>query len=211
MKHPKFRVKSVLDLDTSVLDELEKVLRGIIVLLPQELNPQDIEIVGSYANGSADLHSDFDIAIPMKDWNEQMVLRRLLYGENKDLSAAIKNIAYQFEELYGIKLDINPIIPDNKENTAYATYSIFERKLYNKPADLNKRWLCMSNYIQKYFLKEYEVNGIAVDTRKDIKVFSSPVRFSNDEYAREVEEWRNRYRDKFIEYIILEDGQLSEC
>lgn len=210
MKHPKFRVKSVLDLDSSVLNELEELMRGVVRLLPPELTVADVEIVGSYANGTADLHSDFDIAIPMRDWNEQMILRRKLYGSDKQLASAIRTAVNGFEERYGIKFDINPVIPDNKDNVTYATYSLFERKLYNRPADLTKRWLKMMPYIQRYVLTDYELDGVPVDSRRDLRAYAKPAIFADDQFAREVDEWRRIYGDKFIEYRVLPDGQLSE-
>ena len=207
MKHPKFRVKSVLDLDSTVIDELEKFARELVALIPMEV--ADVEIVGSYANGCARLHSDFDIAIPCRDWNGQILLRRLLYGQDKELSSNIRIKCNEFEERYGIKFDVNPVIPDNKENKTYATYSLFERKLYNKEADLNKKWLKMSPYVQKYVLTDYELDGVPVDTRAELRAYAHPVRYAVDEFADEVAKWREIYGDKFIEYEVLPDGQLQ--
>jgi predicted nucleotidyltransferase len=212
MKHPKFRVKSVLDLDKSVLDELEEVLVGVVKLIPYPLKDyvKDIEIVGSYANGCAGLHSDFDIAIPMVDWNAQMLLRRDLYGPNKELASGIRILCNEYEEKYQIKFDVNPVIPDNKENKTYATFSLYERKLYNKPAGLNKRWLKMMPYIQRYVLTDYELDGVPVDNMRETRVFASPKSFTVDDFTGEVAKWREIYGDKFIEYKTLPNGFLSE-
>jgi predicted nucleotidyltransferase len=209
MKHPKFRVKSVLDLDKSVLDELEELLCRVIKLFTDELLPVDIEIVGSYANGYAGLHSDIDIAIPMRDWNSQMVLRRAIYGD-RNLGKEMRELVHDFEERYQIKLDINPVIPDNKENKTYATYSLFERKLYNKPADLSKFYLAMFPYIQKYGLKQYELDGVPVDTKREVRAYAQPKKFTEDNFISELEEWRRIYGNKFIEYKTLPDRFLSE-
>jgi hypothetical protein len=212
MKHPKLRVASAVDLHSSVIDELFSMLQNVTALLP--ITPVDAEICGSYANGCARLHSDLDIALPCKDWNEQMLLRRAMFGGNVKLASSIRAILFAFEEKNGVKIDLNPIIPDNKENTTYATYSLTERVLYNKPADLVNSWLKLSPYTQRYVLTPYELNEAAVNSKHEVRALVAPAKFSDDEWIAEVSEWRAIYGDKFLEYksVLRADGtaELSE-
>ena len=208
MKHPKFRVKDVQDLDSSVLDELEKLFRSICDVLPMQ--PVDVEIVGSYANGCASLYSDLDIALPMKDWNEQMAFRRLYYGADTRAITAVNTLAIAYGEANGLKFDINPVIPDNKDSKQYATYSLFERKLYGKQTNLNLMWLKMAPYTQTYNLTKYDVAGTPVMSFMETRQATTPAVWARDEFAREIPEWQARYGSKFITYKINPDGSLSE-
>jgi hypothetical protein len=210
MKHPCLRVASVLDIDKSFMDELEKLGRSIIETV--KMDAVDFEWCGSYANASARLHSDVDIALPMKDWNTQMELRRLL-NDRLDIGNAVRTLVGDFGTKWGIvMMDFNPIVPDNKETAekyGWAVYSVFERKLYGKPTDLTKQYLSLAPYTQRYTLKPYMSGNTVANSRFDIKVYSDGIRWAKDEWADIVPEWRKILGDKFIEYVVLSDGQLS--
>ena len=212
MKHPRFRVKSVLDLDSSTIDLLEKLGRDIISCLPLDLEPVDFELVGSLANGYSTLHSDIDLALPMKDWNDQIKLRRLL-NDRMDIGNAVRVLINAFGTKWGIIMpDFNPVIPDNKESKTYATYSVFERKLYGKPADLSLQYLIISPYTQKYVLKKYDSDGVIVNSKIEVRAFEKKMVWAYDEWDKDgtTDKWRKIYGDKFQEYKVLPDGQLSE-
>lgn len=207
MKHPKFRVRNVLDLDKPVIDELEQLGMEICECFP--VKPQDVEIVGSYANGCASLYSDLDIALPMRDWNEQIELRRLYYGADTRVNVAVHNLTTAFLTKYNLRLDVNPVIPDNKLSKQYATYSLFERKLYGEPANLNLMWLKMSPYTQTYNLTKYDVAGTPVMSFLETKMAQTPAKWASDEFASEVAEWQKIYGDKFITCKLI-NGEWVE-
>jgi hypothetical protein len=202
MKHPILRTSDVPHEDFLVA--LEKLGRDIIKLLPATFtkeygNPTDLELVGSYSNNCARLHSDVDLGLPMKDWNGQMALRRLL-NDRQDIATPIRQLIAAFDETWGIvKTDFNPAIPDNKLNPNYATYSVFERKLYGKPADLIKQYLKMDNTTQRYTLRSYTLAGVPVDSRWDTPLKDHPMKWAYDEWADEVPKWKEIYGDKFQE------------
>lgn len=211
MKHPSLRVRNVLDLDKSVLDELEELGRSIIDLLPYK--PIDVEIVGSLANGCSTLHSDIDIGMPCKDWNEQILLRRALYGPDTRLLESVEALIKVFNDKYGeMLIDFNPVNPDAKQDTKYATYSLLERKLYNELADNTHYWLSFSPTTQRYVFRPYEAVGTAIPiiSKFEIRALTEPQKHSADPFIKEVPKWREIYGDKFIEYKVLPDGSLSE-
>ena len=214
MKHPCLRVASVLSLHVSVLDELEQVMRSIGTLMPVPII--DVEIVGSYSNnsgdkiGAANLRSDLDLAMPAENFEDQMKIRAAYYGKDPRLQRAIDAILLPYREKWGIDLEFNPVIPWNKNSPDYATFSLFERKLYGTPLDMEKFWLRFSNYTQTYVPTPYDVGGHPVDDIKKVPAFSGPMKVGVDQFADQVDKWRAIYGDKFLETALI-DGELYDA
>jgi hypothetical protein len=208
MKHPVLRVASVLDVDSSFIDELEALGRGIIALLPSGVVPVDLEWCGSYANNSAMLHSDIDLAMPMADWNSQILLRRLL-SEKIKLISDVRALVNGFSDKWGVtRLDFNPVVPDNKESAVknkFAVYSVFERKLYGTPIDLKAWYLVMDPYTQRYRPRRYDDAGVAVYTKVEAMPNLTPMRWAYDEWAADgsTAHWKSVYGSKFQEPIVV--------
>lgn len=165
MKHPITRVAGIPH--EEFIAALEKLGRAVIDILPADFKkkygePVDLELVGSHPNNCARLHSDVDLALPMSDWNGQIALRRL-FADRRDIAEQVGRLTSAFDETWGLfRTELTPSIPDNKLNTTYATYSVFERKLYNKPADLIKDQLKIANMTQRYVLTPY-FKGVPVE------------------------------------------------
>ena len=213
MKHPILRVASVLDIDESFIDELETLGHSIISCLPAGMVPVDFELCGSYANGGARLHSDIDLALPMKDWNEQILLRRMM-NDRMRMANDIRNLTAAFGEKWGgVKLDFNPVVPDNKETAVrnhFSVYSIFERKIYGAPADFYNWYIVLEPYTQRYTMKRYDLSGAPVYNRDIAMPNLQPMRWAYDEWEADgtTAVWRAAYGDKFLEAVkeVKPDG-----
>ena len=208
MKHPCLRVKSVLDLDKSILNELEQLMRQVVALLPVPV--LDVEIVGSYANAGANLVSDMDLAVQTESWDDMMKIRKAVYGKDQRTQQAIFALLLPYRDKWGIILEFNPVIPWNKESTDYATYSLFERKLYGTPMDCTKYWLKLNNYTQTYVPTLFDVAGTPVNDFRQVPAFMGSIKVGIDQFADLIDQWRKTYGDKFLETKLV-NGELYDA
>jgi hypothetical protein len=165
MKHPILRIAGIPHED--FLAELEKLGKALIGVLPKRFTdqygePVDLEWAGSSPNECSSLHDDIDLCLVMRGWEEQVALQRL-QNENPKIADDISKLTEAFGTKWGVKIDFNSAVPDNKESAIvnkFAIYSVFERKLYGTPDDMQTHYLAFMPYSKRYGWKKYDVISI---------------------------------------------------
>jgi hypothetical protein len=222
MKHPILRTSGIPYED--FLIELEKLGRRIISCLPKEFiaefgEPVDLELCGGYANHYAGLHSDLDLALPMKDGVSQAAL--WIVTNRLDTHLKIHDLLTEFDQTWGIRrTDFGTGVHNNKTSCVsstppFAIYSVFERKLYGTPLDGERWWIGYDKEKKCYVPKKYFNGDKEVETFSETPYAKTKMAWSRDEWpVEEVEKWRSYYGKDFQEYReeVLPDGttQLTE-
>ena len=179
MKHPAFRVKDILHLDSNLLDQLSKLLLKASKTI--SFSPHSIEICGSYALGCARLESDIDVNLAAKDWDEQVQWRRL--WEDKKHKYDFLCPLQHFMKEFNLRIEVAPCCPDNKKYNV--CYDIEEKKIYGRddgqPVECSLIW-----HPYKFMFE-----------RGKPKIKSA--RHLRDDFSESVPYWRKKYGDHFIE------------
>lgn len=180
MKHPKWRVPSWGDVDPAARNALTLDVEGIVAFMPFSRVVADIEIVGSYAFGCADMSSDIDINIAADSWQHQCDIIWKLRAT--DLRGDFAAWLIGLEDRHRIRVDIGYRNPDSKKYVP--VFSTRENKLYNahliRPEGMHVEW--------DYF---GDTGWLIVPRRP--RTYSFAENYSPDE----IKEWADRYGDKF--------------
>jgi len=128
LKHPCFRVCAWELVEKNRRLALETDLWELAKQFPFFAEIADIEVVGSYATGCAQLHSDIDINIALPDWGAQKAARYILFNEFGGKRF------YDLKDTLGEKHNLNVGLavhsPDLKSYVI--CYSTKEQKFYNR-------------------------------------------------------------------------------
>lgn len=128
LKHPVFRVCAWELVEESKRLEFERALWEAAKELPFFNEIVDVEIVGSYATGCAQIHSDIDVNIALVDWPSQKEARRILFNEFSQ--KRFFEIKEELSEAYQVNVGMAVHSPDLKSYVI--CYSTKEQIFYNR-------------------------------------------------------------------------------
>lgn len=181
IKHPQWRVAEWDLLAREVKVGFFSSLQLLVSGFPQLVEfVTDIEIVGSYALGNAEIYSDLDVNLAGQDWVAQQELMGLFMDRNfaREFLLAI----IQIRETFQINFEVAARTPNNK-STSVPVWSVNDRAWHNKA--VGQRF--------PHTLKWNRTAHAFIPATKETKSFS----IDEDPFAREVPEWAERYGADF--------------
>lgn len=203
IKHPALRVRSVLHITPAVLDALAVKMEQLIALTPFADLVTDICIVGSYARGCAELHSDLDFNLDTGT-EENRLLARQRITENKAQFRTAIALLQTIQRQYGIRIDLALQHADMKA-VPKMSYSLRTRTLFGterRKMDVDWQTREATERQNQPDPADFSLNVGVFDLEDGSRPFD-PVK--DDPWKSELATWRTLYGANLLEY-----GQTPE-
>lgn len=207
IKHPAFRVQSITQVAPEILDEFLADLKNVADASPLRGLLTDYEVVGSYARGAAQLHSDIDINLATPSPELNLAIRAGFRANAEATSVALENMQDVWDK-WGLRIDISlqhwtaKVTPKMCFSLPTKTLYGTETRRFDILPDGSIRYRPTNpNYQPKFSVSIWD------DVLGDFRDFDPMV---DDPWASELDTWRQRYGANFLEFGVTAETQHME-
>jgi hypothetical protein len=203
IKHPAFRLRSIADADAPLLAGLLADLEEYGRLTPFAELITDFEVVGSYARGTAELHSDLDINVATGTEERRLLAIRRIRANPDQFRQAIR-FSRRLLDKYGTFIELALQHPTVK-GLQKSCFSLREMRMYGterRRVDINPETGAVTVRPSPTLQRAPRFSVAVTDTDGNIREYNprtdTPARY--DRWLDELPLWRRRYGSNLIEY-----------
>lgn len=198
IKHPAFRARSISLVDQATLIAIADKMEQFVSLTPFAHLVTDINIVGSYARGCAELHSDLDINLDTGT-EENRLLARDLIRQNKSQFAKAIAVLQFLQKQYGMRFEIALQHASMKE-VPKMSYSLRTRTLFGterRKMDVDWQTGEATERQNQPDPADFSLNVGVFDLEDGSRPFDPA---KDDPWKKELPTWRTLYGANLLEY-----------
>lgn len=197
VKHPGLRVRSITQVAQSVVSDIARGIEEVISLLPFASLVTDISVIGSYARGCAELHSDLDINIDTGTEENRLLAKEKINIQSDEFRKSIQ-LLHTIEKQFGIHIDLSIQHASMREVQKMA-FSLRENRLYGtetRRVDIDPTTRVATERILRPSRSAKLSIGV-FDANVGYRQFNPA---ADDPWISELRTWRGLYGENFLEY-----------
>ena len=203
VKHPALRVRSVLHIDSAFLDTLALKMEQFVALTPFSDLVTDVCVVGSYARGCAELHSDLDFNLDTGTEVNRLLARELIRNNQAQFRKAIVFLK-TIQKEYGVRIDI-ALQHADMQTVPKMSYSLRTRTLFGterRKMDVDWQTGEATERLNQPRPEDFSLNVGVFDLEDGARPFNPA---TDDPWKKELPTWRTLLGANLLEY-----GQTPE-